>query len=163
MLALHVDPKLIDPDRYQTVGQIATILSASPYFKADIGKLVVEEILPAYRHGCVRIFYDMDHVPVGFITWAWLSEETEARLLRDMDPWLHLSEWNEGKSLWIRYFLVPPQQRVRAITLCMQQLFPEVSQARTLSTRKGSLTAVEFDSAYLNRVGSKTKNHWARV
>jgi hemolysin-activating ACP:hemolysin acyltransferase len=163
MLALHVDPKLIDPDRYQTVGQITTILSASPYFKADIGKLVVEEILPAYRHGCVRIFYDMDSVPVGLITWAWLSDETEARLLRDMDPWLHLSEWNEGNSLWIRHFLVPPQQRIRATALCMQQLFPNVTRARTLTVRKGALTALEFDRDYLERVGRKAKNHWAQI
>jgi len=163
MLALHVDPKLIDPDRYLTAGLVSTILSSSPYFKADIGKLLVDEVLPAYRHRCIRIFYDMDHVPVGFITWAWLSEETEARLLRTMDPWIHLSEWNEGNSLWVRYFLVPPQQRVRAMALCMRGLFPDVPRARTLAVRKGAVMALEFDRPYLVRLASKAANRWARI
>jgi cytolysin-activating lysine-acyltransferase len=163
MLALHVDPKLTDPNRYQTVGQITTVLSGNRNFKGDIGKLVVDEVLPAYRHGCIRIFYDMDHVPVGFITWAWLSEETQSRVLRDLDPWIHLSEWNEGDSLWIRYLLVPPQQRVRAIALCMKELFPGVESARMLTARKGSIAAVEFDRYYLRRVVGITKNHWAGV
>lgn len=163
MLALHVNPKLIDPDRYLTVGLVSTILASSPYFAVDINKIIVDEILPAHRHRCIRIFYDMDHVPVGFITWARLSQETEARLLSTMDPWIHLSEWNEGSSLWVRYFLVPPQQRMRAMTLCMRELFPDVPLARTLAVRKGSMMALEFERAYLVRLANKAATRWARI
>jgi cytolysin-activating lysine-acyltransferase len=163
MLALHVDPKLIDPGRYQLIGLVSTILSSSPYFSVDINKLIVDEILPAYRHQCIRIFYDMDHVPVGFITWAWLSEEAEARLLSSMDSWIHLSEWVEGNSLWVRYFLVPPQQRMRATSLCMRELFPDVFCARTFSMRKGALVALEVDRLYLERLTRKAANHWAWI
>jgi hemolysin-activating ACP:hemolysin acyltransferase len=163
VLAFSIDPKLIDPNRYQTIGMVSAIVASQPYSIEKLDRLIVDEVVPAYRHGCLKIFFDMDQVPVGFVTWAWLSAETEARLLQTMDPWIHLSEWTEGSTLWIRCFLTPPQQRIRAMSLCMRELFPRVDRARTLAVRKGAMMALEFDRPYLARLVRKTASHWAKI
>ena len=93
-------------------------------------------------------------MPVGFITWANLSEETEQRILSTMDPWLHASEWNEGPSLWIRWLHLPDGFRREGLQLCLDELFPEQPTARLMLRRKAAITALELDRAVIAR--------WAR-
>ena len=163
MLAIHVDPKLLDPDRYQIIGIVTTILANNVKFEGNLGKFIIDEILPAYRHGCIKIFYDMDHVPVGFLTWAYLSIDAEARIVKKLDPWIHISEWREGKSLWIRQFFVPYQQYMRAIDLCMRVLFLDEQVARHIVVRKNQNMAIEVSREFLQRLTIKAGRRWAGV
>jgi cytolysin-activating lysine-acyltransferase len=56
----------------------------------------------------VQVFFDAaTHAPVGYVTWALLSDDVERRWLNDPSTLLHCSEWNEGDRLWIMDFVAP--------------------------------------------------------
>jgi cytolysin-activating lysine-acyltransferase len=45
--------------------------------------------------------------PVAYVAWAFLSHDVEQRITRTKSPLLHVSEWNEGSSLWIMDLVAP--------------------------------------------------------
>jgi cytolysin-activating lysine-acyltransferase len=56
-------------------------------------------VIPALRLKQMRVFRDAKK-PVAYISWAALTEETEARLLSG-NTRLAPREWNAGKRIWI--------------------------------------------------------------
>lgn len=88
-------------------------------------------IEPAIRHEQIHFFRDESGQVCGYLTWAWLCEDTEQRLLRDCNVLLHISEWNEGERLWILDFLVHSGD-VRTWIREARMLFGEVMQAKSL-------------------------------
>ncbi len=151
MLSLDINKSYLDPDRYHTVGIVTTLLAGIDAWRGDLRKLINEEVIPAHRHGHIRFFYEHRQIPVGFVTWANLSNETENRIIEPLDPWLHISEWNEGPSLWIRYLYIQPSQLRYGIRLCMTELFPAASSIRCVVQRKGQNTVLELDRELLWR------------
>lgn len=61
----------------------------------------------AFAHKQFKFYFDAKGMPVGFVSWATLSADVEDRFLSEDRPNLHLSEWNEGDSLWIIDFVAP--------------------------------------------------------
>jgi hemolysin-activating ACP:hemolysin acyltransferase len=59
----------------------------------------------AMKHGYLKIYYDFRGDPVGLIIWAYVAEDVEERFLSTGFWKLHVSEWNEGNSLWIVDFI----------------------------------------------------------
>lgn len=64
-------------------------------------------LLPAVRIKQFKAYFDDKGRPVGYVTWAFLSDETQQRWQCDPDMILHHSEWNEGLNLWIIDFASP--------------------------------------------------------
>lgn len=155
MLKLALECTMLDPARQRLVGAVSLILAEQEGWRGDLRQLLVEEIIPSSRHGKIALFLNFDKVPVGFVTWAHLSEETEQRLLTTSDPWLHISEWNEGPSLWIRWLHLPVGMRREGLRLCLDELFPHDESARLLLRRKAAMTAIEVERPLLER--------WARI
>ena len=91
-------------------------------------------IEPAIRHEQIHFFRDEFGQVCGYMTWAWLADDTERRLIHDPDVLLHLSEWNEGDRLWILDFLVHTGD-VRLWVGEAQSLFVEVAEANWLRRR----------------------------
>lgn len=58
-------------------------------------------LIPAITTGQIHIFCDRRGQPVGYLTWAFLSETAERRWLMNPDGIFHVSEWNEGTRLWL--------------------------------------------------------------
>lgn len=93
-------------------------------------------------HGQYHLFKDGSGNLVGYMTWAFLADDTERRLVGDPAVLLHLSEWNEGDRLWILDFVVLNQDVRRYVALARQVLAPH-EQARSLRRREdGSLRKV---------------------
>lgn len=149
-LAIH-DHTMLDPLRQRVVGAVSMILAEDQRWKGDLKQLLVDEVIPATAHGKLAFFLSFDRVPVGFVTWAHLSSETESRLLETLDPWLHLSEWNEGPALWIRWLHLPVGFQKEGLRLCLTELFPDAASVRTLLRRKAALTAIELDRYVVDR------------
>lgn len=84
-----------------TIGVVAAILSK----RVETARLPISwlyrHILPAVTHRQVKFFYNSRGEPSSFVTWAFLSPETEARIAACQTIDLHFSEWCEGQSLWI--------------------------------------------------------------
>lgn len=64
--------------------------------------------LEAIRHNQFKILFDSLENPLGYITWAYLQEDTLLRFIRDPDCILHTSEWNENGTLCILDFCCKP-------------------------------------------------------
>lgn len=91
-------------------------------------------IEPAIRHQQIHFFRDEVGKVCGYITWAWLAEDAERRLLHDPNVLLHVSEWNEGDRLWVLDFLVHTGE-VRMWIREARRLFGERGQAKSLRRR----------------------------
>lgn len=72
-------------------------------------------IAPAIDHKQILFFFDKNDSPVGYVTWANLAPDSEARLLKDPNFLLHASEWNEGGKTWIIDFCFPSGHTAEAI------------------------------------------------
>ncbi len=51
-------------------------------------------------------FWHRGHVPVGFASWAYLSDEAEARMLQGVRK-LGPGDWKSGDNLWLMDLIVP--------------------------------------------------------
>lgn len=154
-LSLLQHGSLIDGDRYTAVGMAASIAADLSQTKPLLASTLVEEIVPAYRHGNLAFLYEAGRIAVGFITWARLSPLTEDRLLSTLDPWLHISEWNEGESLWVREFWLPQHYLKPGIGLLLNGPGASVQSVRRLVVRKGRAEVLEFCRRGLTRMASR--------
>lgn len=65
-----------------------------------------------------KILFDHLNTPLGYITWAYLKDDTLSRFINDPQCLLHSSEWNEGGMLCILDFCCQPG----SARLCMDYL-----------------------------------------
>lgn len=70
------------------------------YLDYPIGSLVAW-LLPPAQLGQLCIFRDRHSQVVGYMTWAFLTPETERTWLSESGGVWHISEWQEGVRLWI--------------------------------------------------------------
>jgi cytolysin-activating lysine-acyltransferase len=91
-------------------------------------------IEPAILLRQIDFFFDLAGRPVGYLTWALLAEDTEQRLLHDVDVVFHISEWNEGTRLWIIDFVLL-DGNVREFVRKAYSLFPDAVEAKSLRRR----------------------------
>jgi hemolysin-activating ACP:hemolysin acyltransferase len=93
--------------RYERqLGRVASAMAKSArYCQFPIACLTLW-IAPAILHEQIHFFIDDCGGVAGYMTWAFLEEDTERRFLNDPRVLLHISEWNEGDRLWILDFLV---------------------------------------------------------
>lgn len=99
-------------------------------------------IEPAILHDHIRFFHGEDGKPVGYFTWACLAPDVEQRLLQDPDFLLHISEWNEGHSLWLMDMVLIDgdiRERIREV----RTIFSGFAEAKSLRRREdGSVRKV---------------------
>ena len=150
-LSMH-DCELQDPVRQRVVGAVSMILAEDESWRGDLKRFLVDEIIPSARHGKIAFFLNFESVPVGFVTWAHLASETEQRILQSLDPWLHLSEWNEGEALWIRSLHLPSRLRREGLRLCLDRLFPDEQTVRLMQMRRSDVCAIELERAVVERM-----------
>ncbi len=150
-LALH-ECEMLDQVSQGVVGAVSMLLAQDEEWQGDLKRFLAHEIIPAARHGKIAFFLNFDSVPVGFVTWAHLAAEAEQRILQSMDPWLHLSEWNEGASLWVKSLHVPARLRREAIRLCLVSPFTDEETVRLMLPRRRSVCVVEVDRSSIERM-----------
>jgi cytolysin-activating lysine-acyltransferase len=76
------------------------IMDTSNYRHAQIFTIRAG-IEQAIFHEQIEFYYNLKGFPIGYVVWAYLTPDTERRLLNDRDFTLHPSEWNEGNALWV--------------------------------------------------------------
>lgn len=110
-----------DSGFHHLLGRVADLMARSDiYCHYPIACLAIW-IKPAILLKQIHLFQDVSGKDVGYITWARLAPDTEARLVGDPDVLFHVTEWNEGDRLWIMDFVcvnrVARQQILSAATL----------------------------------------------
>lgn len=89
-------------------------------------------IRPPVLLGQIFFFRDSIGPNNGYVTWAYLTEETERRLIDNPNASFHLSEWNEGDRLWIMDLVVINGEARRHILQALKDLLPHHSIAKSL-------------------------------
>ncbi len=95
-------------------------------------------LFPAAQLQQLHIFLGEDQRVLGYMTWAWFSEETEDRWKRGAIDMLHISEWNEGDRLWILDFVAMPGHGRLCFWLA-SAVFPEGTVAHVLPRHCGPI------------------------
>ena len=97
-----------------------------------VGALVANLQMPM-KLNQYKVFYNSFGICMGFCTWAFLTPQTEKRLLRDKTHVIEFFEWCEGDSLWIMDFLVPRGAVKNVLEMFRDELFlasPKVTYFR---------------------------------
>lgn len=83
----------------QTTGNIIRLLSDCD---RRIFKLasITQQLMPAVRLGQIHFIYNRRHAPLGYVAWAFITEEVLNRLKEGQYD-LHFSEWNEGDIVYL--------------------------------------------------------------
>lgn len=90
-------------------GVISLLMSRSLKYRNHELSNLCAWIDPPLDCNQVCIFYNANGVvPLGYITWAYLADDVQARWINDPEATLHESEWNEEGVLWIMDFLAIP-------------------------------------------------------
>ncbi|MFC5437308.1 toxin-activating lysine-acyltransferase [Rhodanobacter umsongensis] len=93
-------------DYMRALGAVSAVMMRSPEYCQYPIACLAEWIRPALLLDQYHLFHDEGGNLVGYMTWAFLAEDVEQRLLHDPAVLFHLSEWNEGDRLWIMDFVV---------------------------------------------------------
>lgn len=104
-------------------------------------------ISPAIRHGSLKVFFDQRGDPIAYVVWAYLSPQVEQRIFETGNFVLHISEWNEGDSLWILDFLAPFGHCRRVLRSLVDDQFKSHKTLTYFRPKNGSL---EFFSVPLS-------------
>jgi hemolysin-activating ACP:hemolysin acyltransferase len=70
---------------------------------------------PAVLHGQIKFIYDKYSRPIGYFTWAKLSNKLIADLKKYPNKILHISEWNEGNYIFIVDFIFESNSKFLAL------------------------------------------------
>jgi len=100
--------------------------ACSLLFECGQGRFTVASaymwILPAVQHRQFHVLFASNGRPVGYVTWAFVSDDTLTRLRTDSVTVLDASEWNEGLNLWIVDVVCRKGQAIRLIASLRKRL-----------------------------------------
>lgn len=126
----------------EALGAVTFVMTRSPTYCQYPIACIAEWLRPPLLLCQYTLFYDASANLVGYMTWAFLAEDTEQRLIGDPAILLHLSEWNEGDRLWIMDFVVLNGDVRRFVQLGKNRL-SQFEEAKSLRRRDdGSIRKV---------------------
>jgi len=114
---------LSEEKRFQILGEVTFLLSASPlHQKALIGS-IGKNIIPPLELNQLRI-YKKGSYPVGFVSWAYFSDEIEARFISTPTE-LEMPDWKSGDNLFFIEFVAPFGHAKSIIKDLTTNIFPD--------------------------------------
>jgi len=96
-----------DAQRAQFLGAVVQLAANCAYHNTVPLLGIVDRALTAYSLNQAKLYFNDYGQCVGYVIWAVVAPEVERRFLGTPVASLHISEWNEGGSLWILDFVVP--------------------------------------------------------
>jgi cytolysin-activating lysine-acyltransferase len=135
------DSLLSIPHRLQMIGAITHLMINSPLHRQYKVADIVERFVPALIHNQFR-YYEINGDPIGFVNWAWLSNEVEEKFKTGQYV-LNLDEWAGGENLWFPEFIAPFGHARLIIKDLRTNFFKKGTPAKSLKVSPdGSLKAV---------------------
>lgn len=116
---------------YEALGMMMWLMKHADYHSQWPLWNVEADILPALLHGQVKLYFDDEQNPVGFVTWAWLDDASQEQALLDEEP-LEFDQWNCGEQLLFVDFVAPWEHTKNIMIDLRTNVFQE-DQAISLS------------------------------
>lgn len=92
-------------ERQKLLGAVTWLMMNSPLHRQYTVQELSERVLPSILHNQFRI-YEQDNRPIGFVNWAWLTDEVEEKY-QTAEYELGFMEWTGGQNLWFPEFIAP--------------------------------------------------------
>ena len=102
---LAPNPQAIMQQRMKLLGSILHLMMHSPLHRMYPVSALEDRIIPSLLHNQFR-YYEINGTPIGFVNWAWLSDELESQYCTGHHE-LALDEWVGGSHLWFPEFMAP--------------------------------------------------------
>jgi len=112
-----------------------------------------------------HFFHAEDGRLVGYVLWATLSPETEARVLAQRQMQLEATEWREGTSLWIVDLYCQPGRLRHVLAKLRDEVFGSERRVRYMRQRRGISIPKEIardSSSFVFRQSEQPSCHCAR-
>jgi len=93
-------------DLLVTIGEIFFLLSHSELHMRQPLFLIQRRFVHPLSIGQARMFYGTGNVPIGYVSWAWLSDDVDRAMMDDPDA-LRPGDWQSGDHLWFIEFIAP--------------------------------------------------------
>lgn len=134
-------PKIPKQERYNLLGQIASLMLSSNlhrrYIIDDIGIM----FLPAIHLNQFRIYRNKEGDPVALVTWGFLSDKIEKEF-QEGTRLLKLEDWNSGKNGWVMDFIAPFGHAKQVIKDLRENIFPDREGKALRLTKDGKVRGV---------------------
>lgn len=137
-------------ERYAQIGYAMHLLSRSARGRQRPAAYVDTTLIPAIEHGQVAFLFDEDGSPAAFVVWARLAPDVEKRLMSASRIDLHLSEWNEGSSLWVLDLVAPLGHLKYVLQHLRDVLFAHEPQVRYMRQARRLVRVLEISRERLS-------------
>lgn len=121
----------------QSLGALTQIMAASKAHQTRDIAYFRHVINPLLAHDQIAILYNARKEAVAYYCWAFLAPDVEKRVVSTGQWNLHISEWNEGTSLWL-VDLAAPFGHISMVVRNMKERFftqPRIRYGRIQTTR----------------------------
>ena len=137
-------------ERYSQIGYAMHLLSQSPRARYRQAHYASAILTPAIAHRRINFYFDEDGSPVAFLVWANLAPDVEERVLARSKLELHVSEWNEGSSLWVLDLVAPFGHLKYVLRHARDVLFRDEPQVRFVRQVGANGRVVEIERSKLS-------------
>ncbi|MBW4604999.1 MAG: toxin-activating lysine-acyltransferase [Calothrix sp. FI2-JRJ7] len=129
--------------RLNMIGSITHLMMSSPLHRKYNVADIAERFVPALIHNQFR-YYEINGSPIGFVNWAWLSDEAEQKFMTGKYV-LNLDEWLGGNNLWFPEFIAPFGHARLIVKDLRTNILPKGTLAKSLKIRPdGSLRSISY-------------------
>jgi len=122
--------KLPTKEKLQLIGEVTTLMMNSSIHKHFRVCDITNIIIPALRLNQFRI-YRSDDTPVGFVSWAYFSDEIEKKYTAS-SMLLKIEDWTSGDNLFFIDFIAPFGHGRKIIQDLRNNIFPNREMAKAL-------------------------------
>lgn len=131
-------------DAASILGHVAWLMMQAPNYRYTFVSDLERVILPPIVHKNFKL-YRKNRIPVGFVSWAYLTEEAEERLMQDASK-LKPEDWaTRGDRLWIIDQLTPFGGLGPITKDLRENVFKDEKEAKALRQDKdGTIRVVRF-------------------
>ncbi|MDY6902766.1 MAG: toxin-activating lysine-acyltransferase [Cyanobacteriota bacterium] len=129
-------PLLSVQQRLQLIGSITHLMMSSKLHSQYQISDITERFIPSLIHDQFR-YYEINGNPIGFVNWAWLSDEAEAKYSTEYE--LQLPEWSDGDNLWFLEFIAPFGHANLIIKDLRNSIFSKGMQAKSLRIKNDGI------------------------
>ena len=135
-------PKIPNQEKYNLIGQIASLMLSSEihkkYLVDDIGAM----FLPAIHLNQFRIYRNKKGDPIGIITWAYLSDELQEKYQKGEKVLTKLEDWKSGDNGWIIDFIAPFGHAKEIIKDLRNNIFPDKEGKALRISKDGKIKGI---------------------
>lgn len=143
------------------IGYLAQLIAQSPVHRKYPFEYLTR-LCAGLQQGNVKLYFNSEGLAVGFVAWAYLTRDTERRLIKTGELQISPIEWNEGHSLWI-VDLAAPLGNIRYILDDLRdQVFRSARTVRYFRKRRDGLIFKEANRESSASFFKKESSHRVR-